>query len=152
MVSSFSTRRVLVLRDLFRARLVLGSAPRPNALLRIHLSVALVVLPHKGSSNVSCPCLRWRGLAFELTTVGAMTCGQIGAERWRRKNQVMTVNKVTSRCMVVVHFCVRRSRRIRILDLMRSSDEVEEVSSVISLHVALRGMWRRWCLRCSRCF
>ena len=57
------------------------------------------------SSNVSGPCLRQRGHALELTIWGQNDMWiESGAERWRRKNQVMTVDRVTSRCMVVVHF------------------------------------------------
>ena len=34
---------------------------------------------------------------------------------------------------------------MRVSDLMRSSDDVEEVSSMVSLHAALRARRRRWC-------
>ena len=64
-------RRVLLLRDLFRARLALGSAPRPNALLRIHLGVAVAVSLRTRSGNVSGPGSHLRGLALELAIVGA---------------------------------------------------------------------------------
>ena len=78
-------------------------------------SVALAV-SLRTRVNVSDPCLRQRGLALELTNDGANDMWkERGRERWRRQNQVMGVDKVTSRCMVVENFCIRRSRRIRVL-------------------------------------